>query len=274
MCEVHRITKNMSALQTLGDVSDVCSDIVMLLNGYFAGLMFTRLEQKEGFVLYGACVASGLAGGYKRYIIALVPATKAHLDRCTIAELQWKVLQARVLFRSYRLREQAWKMTRDMGDMILRVKQRDAKASHYQPESCVKTRLPQMYEIVLLHDPKKKTQYQYNNRITLSAAVETFHMIFTIHETPITNSHPPHPHSSSLSSSHSSHHISDGYSTTEGYTAPEMRGWDTSYTSGAGGEYMPVTSQNRQLVAYNASPSDAWYETPVPPPEEETFQRI
>lgn len=253
----------LHTLSVLGEVSDVCTDIVALLNGYFSSLTFTKLEQKESFVLYGACIASGLAGGYKRYIIAMVPIVKAHLDKCRLHDLMWKVLQVRVLYQSYRLREQAWKMTRDMGDMILRVKNRDSKSSHYQPESCVGSRLPQTYEIVLLHDPKKKTQYQYNNRITLSAAVETFHMIFSITENISVS---PPVSSTPIPISNSS----------DSYVAPEMRGWDSSYQPGTHTDYMHVSSQNHQLVSYDAPPprEDEWYETPVPGPHEDAFERI
>lgn len=261
------LSKLMASLNVLGEVSDVCTDIVGLLNRYFSSLVFVKLEQKESVVLYGACIASGLAGGYKRYIIAMVPIVKAHLDKCKLHELMWKVLQVRVLYQSYRLREQAWKMTRDMGDMILRVKSRDSKSSHYQPESCVGSRFPQTYEIVLLHDPKKKTQYQYNNRITLSAAVETFHMIFSIVDSVSRPPHPPpHPPIQSSSSIVSS----------DAYVAPEMRGWDSSYQSGTHTDYMHVSSQNHQLVSYDAPPprEDEWYETPVPSPHEDAFERI
>jgi len=253
-------------LRTLGEVSDTCTDIIMLLNTYFSSLTFTKIETKGGFVLYGACITSGLAGGYKRYVIALVPQVKAHLERGKLRELAWKVLQVRVLYQSYRLREQPWKLTREMGDMIIRNVSRDSKSSHYRPESCMKPGAIQPnYEIVLLHDPKKKTQYQYNNRMTLSAAVETFHMIFSILD------HPQVP------TSYESPQREEMHATPlQSYSAPEISGWDGNHSSSLN-SYFTVTSQNHQLQSsIHPAESSMWYETSIPDPEEidDSFERL
>lgn len=250
-------------LRTLGDVSDTCTDIIMLLNTYFSTLVFTKLGIKENYVLYGACVTSGLAGGYKRYVLAFVPLIKAHLERGKLRELAWKVLQVRVLYQSYRLREQPWKLTREMGDMIIRNVSRDSKSSHYRPESCMKPGSVQPnYEIVLLHDPKKKTQYQYNNRMTLSAAVETFHMIFNVLDSPIT--YPPQEQEEVQS-----------YTPIQSYSAPEIRGWDGHHSSSAN-EYYSVTSQNHQMQSsINPTEMKNWYESNVPDEElDDSFERL
>lgn len=296
----------------LGDVSDTCSDITSLLVGYFSSLVFTRVDIKEGFGMYVACVTSGLAGGYKRYVIAMVPAVKALAERGKLRELPWKVLQVRVLYQSYRMREQPWKLTREMGDMILRNVSRDAKSSHYRPESCMGSAQDfsgRSYEIVLLHDPKKKTQYQFNNRITLSAAVETFSMIFSILDTPFVHGsqggghggtptshlmgddakHDPYVNmqlpsysagnpdvysGSSSSSSSGVKNLGDSYQ--DSYTAPEMRGWDAN-VSGSVSPYKSVTSQNHKMTSSVSHPSQSWYEDSIPDPDDEiddSYQRL
>ena len=156
-----------------------------LLNSYFKKLIFTQIEEKEGHVIYGAGIASGLAGGKRRYVLLFVPKQFAIPRRARIHELKWQNLQTRELQYSYNLKRQAWKMERDVQDILLQVNDRNKKFSMYASES---ENFP--FEVLLLNDPKKKSIYQYRNRLTLTAAVEMFNSLFNY-----TGEHPsPVPH--------------------------------------------------------------------------------
>lgn len=141
-----------------------------VINSYFKNLIFSKVDEKEGFVIYGVCVTSGLGGGTKRYVLLFVPKHLAFKPKARIHELAWQNLQTRELAYSYKLPQQRWTRPRDAYDEEIFVKDRNTKHSLY---SCS---LP--FEILLLHTPKKKTIYQYRNKLAISSALETFNAIF------------------------------------------------------------------------------------------------
>jgi len=137
------------------------------INQAFQSLIFTKAETKGGYATYAAGVASGLAGGFHRYVLAFVPENLAKTNQAKIHELSWQNIQTRQLTYSYRMKPQSWNIPRDFNDIILSVIRRSNEesvyASHHFP-----------FEVRLLHDTKKKTQYQFNNKLNLSAALSTF----------------------------------------------------------------------------------------------------
>lgn len=155
----------------------MCDNIVGILNKYFASVYLQKVAAKEGHVIYAACIATGLVGGFKRYLLAMVPTANAIVETARLGELRWVSVQTRTLYNSYKIKAQAWKLDITCGDVFLRNSAREDSHSVYYPEACG-TR-EDGYEIILLHDPKKKSKMQYNNRITFSAAVESFQMVFT-----------------------------------------------------------------------------------------------
>jgi len=147
-----------------------------LLNKYFSQLIFTRVDEKETadgtrFAVYGAGVGGSFGDGNARYILLFVPAHLAVKTRARIYELPWENLQTRNLHYSYRLRKQTWSPSRDLPDITLQISQRTKTHSIY-----LSSNFP--FEVLLLHDLRKKTQYQYHNRITMTAALETFSSVF------------------------------------------------------------------------------------------------
>lgn len=141
-----------------------------VINSYFKNLVFTKVDEKQGFIIYGAGVASGLGGGSKRYVLLFVPSHLAFTNRGRITDLPWQNLQTRQLTYSYRMKSQHWALQRDTSDFILEVKERHKNYSSYACRD-----LP--FEILLLHDPQKKTLYQYRNRLTLAAALGMFNTV-------------------------------------------------------------------------------------------------
>jgi hypothetical protein len=141
-----------------------------VINSYFKDLIFTRVDEKQGFIVYGAGLASGLAGGIIRYVLLFVPKHYATKNQAHISELKWQNIQTRELPYSYRLKRQVWVIPRGSDDILLHIKDRTKTHSEFYAEG-----LP--FEILLLHNPKKKTLLQYHDKITLTAAIETFNMV-------------------------------------------------------------------------------------------------
>ena len=144
-----------------------------LLNKYFKDLIFTKVDNKEDFVVYAAGVSGAFGGGHQRYVILFVPNHLAIKSQARIFELAWQNLQTRNLTYSYRLKKQNFVIPNDLEDILLEVSKREKMYSTYQS---VTGDFP--FDVLLLHNSKKKSVYQYNNKITLSAALETFESVF------------------------------------------------------------------------------------------------
>ena len=142
-----------------------------ILNNCFRDIIFTKVDEKNDFGIYGAGIATGLGGGYKSYVLVFVPSEFATQKQSHIHNLQWQNLQTRNLAYSYRLKSQPWVLPDDVPDIMLYVSSRTKEHSVYTSPG-----FP--FEILLLHDSKKKTIYQYNNKIMLSSALNTFNSVF------------------------------------------------------------------------------------------------
>ena len=155
-----------------------------ILNEYFKNLIFTRIPGENtassGYTIYGAGIQSGLAS-QKRYVLLFVKSQYATLPQAKIYELDYDNLQTRQLSQSYNLRPQNYGGTHPQGyDPLLEVLSRSDKESVY---TCPD--LP-YWTVSLIHDPKKNTKFQYNNKITLSAALSMFNTVITINKPIIT----------------------------------------------------------------------------------------
>lgn len=149
--------------------------MVDVINRAFESLIFTKAEEKEGYSVYAAGIASGLAGGSHRYVLAFVPNHLSNKKQCKIYELNWINIQTRQLLYSYRMKSQIWTIPTDINDVLLSVSHRDKDYSMYSSNF-----FP--FDVKLLHDPKRKTQYQYNNKLFLTAALSTFQCVIDYKE--------------------------------------------------------------------------------------------
>ncbi len=147
-----------------------------IVNKYFDKLVFTRIDEKETmgqrFTVYGAGINCRFEDGNARYVLVFVPAHLAIKTKANIRELPWENLQTRHLHYSYRLRKQSWNPSRDLQDVDLQVTKREKTYSTY-------TGPPGFpFEVLMLHDPRKKTVYQFHNKLRVSAALESFSTVF------------------------------------------------------------------------------------------------
>ncbi|MDB4769532.1 hypothetical protein OAG24_01065 [bacterium] len=146
-----------------------------ILNQYFETLIFTKVDSKEGFFVYAAKIYVSYGGGLERYILLFVPLEFAPGNKAKIYDLRWKNLQTRELKGSYRLKSQRWRVPDVKADFLLKIKNRYDTYSTFEVENNINNF---SFEILLLHNPKKKTIYQYNNHVMLSSAIESFSSIF------------------------------------------------------------------------------------------------
>ena len=159
-----------------------------IINHFFSKLVFTKVEEKtteQGtrFFVYGAGVKGSLGNG-RRYVLLFVPYHLAIQRQAKIHELPWQNLQTRTLGEdAYRLKIQQWTLPRDAPDILLQVIRRNSHHSEYvgyvpNPHGPQYPPLDFPFEILLLHNRKKKTKYQYNDRLMLSTAIDTFNAVF------------------------------------------------------------------------------------------------
>ena len=143
-----------------------------ILNKYLETLQFTRVEDKQGYAIYGAGISGLLGAGKQRYILLFVPTHLAISNHARASELPWKNLQTRNLQYSYNLKKQSWKPPQELPNPLFRVTKRKNEHSTYIGPS----NFP--FEVLLLHDLKKKTKYQYHNSLSLYGILESFNSVF------------------------------------------------------------------------------------------------
>lgn len=144
-----------------------------LINYYFSKLVFTQVDEKDGFVIYGACVASGLGGGRKRYVLLFVPSNYRGARQIRIGDVRWSCLQTRELEGSYRLKSQPWSIPQEGPEYLFQIDHRSDTESIYR---CYN--LP-LLRVSLLHEPRKRTKYQYHNKLLLGAMICLFKCVIT-----------------------------------------------------------------------------------------------
>lgn len=154
-----------------------------ILNRYFGSLVFQYIEEKQGYVIYGAAIHSQLAGDKQRYVFAFVPAHLAIQTKAKLSELPWRNLQTRLCPKTtYRLRPQTWKIPHEIDNVNLKISSRNKNYAVYEAEN---SQFP--FEVLLINNPKKKSIYQHPNTINLHWAIDQFCTIFnyTGHTQPI-----------------------------------------------------------------------------------------
>lgn len=146
-------------------------EITQLINDYFGKLVFVKVEQKESFIIYGACVSSSYADGKRQYVLAFVPVHLAIKNQAYLNELAWQNLQTRLISTGNalykKLISQKWDYN-NKHNLFFKLKQRTDTYSQYVSEEGYP------YELLLIHDSKKKTKYQYYDRTNLYASLNTF----------------------------------------------------------------------------------------------------
>lgn len=147
-----------------------------LINKYFEGIVFQKVDAKEGYTIYAAGMAGMSMNGEKKYVLLFVPTYLAILDRSYISGLHWQNLQTRTFSKGgYKVRGQQWTYARNLPDPVLKLNERTQRHTSY-----LSVDIP--IDCILLHDPKKSSKYQYYNNMPLSTCLNTFRCVITLQE--------------------------------------------------------------------------------------------
>jgi len=143
-----------------------------LLNRYFGNLVFYKVDEREHYTLYAADVTAGhTADNKSTYVVVFVPHYYAKREKAYLRELAWHNLQTRFMRDPYKIPRQKWTIPRDVQDVMFRVQHREKQHTIYSPET------PLPLEMLLLHDPKKQSLYQHNNRVGLVGSLLSFRCV-------------------------------------------------------------------------------------------------
>lgn len=152
-----------------------------LINRYFGSMLFVKTEEKEGYIIYAAKIVSSYSDGSGTYVLAFVPTHLAIKTRAYLYELPWHNIQTRLIKSYRRLPDQRWNPERNLPTIVFSLTERGDRFSRYRTED------GSPFELLLLHDPKKPTKYQYHDRINLITALNTFRSVinYTGSESPL-----------------------------------------------------------------------------------------
>ncbi len=142
----------------------------------FAGLVFLRDKTVNSYTFYVASIQTFIGNGQK-YVILLVPFNKAYHEKAKIYQLAWVSLQTRILQERFQV-----------PDQTLDHKTLDHRYSENKIKLTVKNRTsvqtdyfcPLPIELSILHDPKKKSMYQWPDTMELRQALNTFQCVIKL----------------------------------------------------------------------------------------------
>jgi hypothetical protein len=151
-----------------------------IINTYFANLIFIKVDKREDFIIYGAAINSTFGDGKKQYVLVFVPTHMGILDRAKISDLHWRSVQTRILTNGYKIPPQKWEIPRGVPSPMFKIVARDDQRSKYMPDGAGNDGKYSNIEMILLHDPRKKSQYQYHNQMNLIASLTSFRCVLSL----------------------------------------------------------------------------------------------
>jgi hypothetical protein len=157
-----------------------------IINRFFEKLIFVKLDKKEEYAIYGAALNSSFGDGKKEYVLLFVPTHMSILDRARIDDLHWKSLQTRILTNGYKMKAQKWDIPRGGNVPMFNIVHRNEERSKYTMDGDINNEV----EMVIKHDPKKKSKMQYHNKMNIIAALGTFKCIIVLNENAPPKQHP------------------------------------------------------------------------------------
>lgn len=162
----HNGMKNGVDQRTVQALSDDPTGIT-IINKYFENLVFFKVEEKDEFAIYMAKIHAQLITDGSKYVVALVPLHLAVKVQAHLNELAWKNLQTRTLKQSYRIPAQRWIIPQGVPFLKFTMTQRTDTHTSYRSEQ-----VP--FELLMIHNEKKKTRYQYYPTIHLPAGLDSY----------------------------------------------------------------------------------------------------
>lgn len=162
----HQGVKNGVDQRTIQALVDDPTGIT-IVNKYFEGLVFSKVEEKDGFAVYMARIADQLISDGSKYVVAFVPLHLAVKVQAKLSELAWQNLQTRTVKQSYRIPPQRWVVPQGVPFLRFTLVSRTSTHTLYKSDQ-----IP--FELLMMHNEKKKTLYQYYPTIHLPAGLDSY----------------------------------------------------------------------------------------------------
>lgn len=140
---------------------------ITIINKYFENLEFFKVEEKDGFAVYMARIHDQLITDGSKYVVAFVPIQLGIKTRAKLSELAWQNLQTRTIRQSYRIPAQIWNIPQGVPFLKFELKERTEGYSKYTSQQAP-------FELMMIHNEKKKTKYQYYPTIYLPAGLDSY----------------------------------------------------------------------------------------------------
>lgn len=141
-----------------------------IIETLFENLVFTKVYTKDIFDVYAAQIVSSFSNENKNYILAFVPVSFDNPQQSRLKNIAWKNIQSRTIPIDYKIRAQAWNPPVGV-KLHLTLVERNMQMSKYSCDAPL--------EFIMLHDPKKKTSYQWPASLNIVAAINSFACICT-----------------------------------------------------------------------------------------------
>ena len=144
-------------------------NIVQIINSYFGNIVFSKVDSIGIYFLYVASILGETNEG-KRYIILFVPDYYDNLPlQSHIDTLPWECIQTRLLKVDYKIKSQRWDIQKKLQDFEFTLVERKNDRTEYLPT------LPNIpLKLTLFHNNKKKSIYQWYNKMRLIQSLNTF----------------------------------------------------------------------------------------------------
>lgn len=144
-----------------------------IINSYFRNIVLFKVDSREEHAIYAAFLSGSLQDGSKQYVLAFVPAHLAIKNQSTLGDLHWVNIQTRAMKNSYRIQPQRWEISRELDNPMFTAIERTETKTKYVSDKL-------NLEMVLIHDPKKKSKLQYHTHMNLVAALKTFRCVISL----------------------------------------------------------------------------------------------
>lgn len=205
-----------------------------IINKYFGKIIFTKADLRENHSIYVAALSSSFQDGKKQYALAFVPVHLAIINKGYLSDLHWVNLQTRSMTSGYRLAPQRWEIPKGLDTPMFTAVERTESKTKYVSD---------IYplEMVLMHDPKKKSKFQYHSHINLLAALATFKCVISLTESSMMGVGRSRPEYNQTLTPASTPWISNYPSiVSEQQDSSEYVLGDRTYTPGADGRYVTI----------------------------------
>lgn len=171
----------------------IMNTIKILIDEALGDLIFEHVETKSGMDTYVAHTTGSLGNGHKRYIILHVPAQQDVQQswyvpaiynppqKSLARNLEWVSISTRSIKppsdKWNKLVSQRWKPVEGEGTIskiYLELVDRTAEWTKYiYGENEIKI------DLLMLHDPKRNTKFQYHSKINLLSALDSFSCVLS-----------------------------------------------------------------------------------------------